>query len=146
MSVYVAVALVLAVAAIALLILYLRHRHRRMLDAMSPEERELYEAEKEYKGNVSRATVKLQMANLSHMMKVKNAEEALKKANEQGRKRIDSYMGKNGSIELFQDRVVLAQKEHTFESGPVDATVDTAGNLAVTKRASAAKYLSASKV
>lgn len=142
MSVYVVIAVVLIVAAIGGLILYLGRRHRRMLDAMSPAERELYEAEKEYKSNVRRAQANLAKAKLSHTLKVGNAERALKKANGQGRERIGSYIGKNSSgIELFRDRVVLSQKEHTFESGPVEATVDTAGNLAVTKRASAAKYL-----
>ncbi len=142
MSVYVVIAVVLTVAAIGGLILFLKRRHRRMLDAMSPEERELHEAEKEYKGNVRRANAELAKAKLSHTIKVANAERALKKANGQGRERVGSYIGKNGSsIELFQNRIVLSRQEHTFESGPVEATVDTAGNLAVTKRASAAKYL-----
>jgi hypothetical protein len=131
---------------------YLHRKHQRMLAAMSTEQRELYEAEKEYKKSVKRAERELWWANSQHSMKVTSAEAALSEAQEQGRKHLGSYSGVDGRrVELWQNRIRMPQmgkkiswweaptnttpKAHYFEGGPVKATVDTTGSLAVTNHA-----------
>lgn len=152
MSTAIILLLVILVVGGALTGYYFYRKHQRMLAAMTPEQRELYEAEKQYKKSVKRAENELWWATYNHSMKVTSAEGALREAQEQGRKHLGSYSGVDGAkVELWQNRVRmpsmdkkvgwwevpsnLPPKEHYFEGGPVQATVDTAGNLAVTSRA-----------
>ena len=118
-----------------------------MLAAMTPEERELYEAEKEYERSVKQAERELAWKTTKHKAKVWAAEGALKKAREQGRDHLGTYWSKSyKKVDLWRDRIEVplpdgSKKEHHFENGSVMATVDTAGNLAVTKTGTLTRWL-----
>lgn len=117
---------------------------------MSPKQRGLYEAESEYKRAVKRAELELLKAKGAHKARVMLAERKLKKVQEQGQEQLGSYSGKDRKrVVLWADRVQVpldsgsanvTYEEHHFKNGPVEATVDTAGNLAVSKRATLARW------
>lgn len=134
MSITIIVLIVLAVTG-ALTGYYFYRKHQRMLAAMTPEQRELYEAEREYKKSVKRAESELWWANSKHNLKVTSAEAALRESQKQGQKHLDSYSGIDGrKIDLWQNRIRVPQKEHYFENGSVRSRVDTAGNVAITSQ------------
>ncbi len=119
---------------------HLHRKHQRMLAAMSPKQRELYEAEKEYKKSVKQAERGLTWAETAHSMKVTVAEASVREAQGSVKKHLGSYWGKDGKkVELYENRIKvphegsranwLGQVEHFFESRPVEATVNNAGGL-----------------
>ena len=141
MSTAIIVILCIVALVVASSVGYHSHRkHQRMLAAMSPEQRELYEAEKEYKKSVKRVERELTWAETARTMKVTVAEASLREAQGAVRKHIGSYSGQDGKkVELYENRIKvphggsranwLGQVEHFFESGPVEASVNTAGGL-----------------
>lgn len=124
---------------------YFYKKHQRMLAAMSPEQRELYEAEQEYKRelykvekehkrSVAKAERELREATDKHEADVRSAEKTLEKARKQGQDCLGTYQVRDKTVELWQDRVRVplpdeSQKEHHFKDGPVTAKVDTVSNL-----------------
>lgn len=106
-------------------------------------EKELREAEKEHKSGINQAEKELRHANEAQKTRIQEAERALKEAQEQGQRKLGSYKGKDkkATVELFEDRVLMPEGEARFEDGTVEATVDTAGNLAVTRRATLTRFI-----
>lgn len=103
-----------------------------MLAAMSPEQRELYEAEKEHKKAVKQAERELWWANSRYNLKVTSAEADVRGAYKQGQKYLDSYWGLSGGIvNLYENRISISHKEYCFENDPVRATVETTGNVSI---------------
>lgn len=123
------VVLILIVVGVVLLVDRNKKAKRARLDAMSPEERAVYDAEAAHVVEVKQATKALQQAEKTHDGEVKTAERALRKANDIGRGSIGSY----GEIAAWQDHIKT--KEGAFPmTSSVSAKVDTAGNIAVTSR------------
>ncbi len=123
---------------------YLYRRRRRMLEAMSPEQRELYDAEKDYKRSVKKAERELWMATKAYEAKVLWAQGMLSRTMKQGQGKVASYTGVHGNtIELWENRVRVphlgtkanwmesvasrSTKEHHFRTGPVAARVEKHG-------------------
>jgi hypothetical protein len=133
--------IVIAVAAVTLAgctFLFIRYRKEKArIEAMSPEQRELYEAEKEYK-------VRVEQADRTHQAKVKewnkhvgSYENALSKAIADGHRCLGSYKG----VKLYENCVVTPQGTAYFEKEGVSATADTAGNIAMTQRVTATRLI-----
>jgi hypothetical protein len=126
--------IILAVVAVVGLVAWLVVRDRRekaRIAAMSPEERELHEATKAHVVAVKSAEGALKSTQKTCDREYSQAEGALRGAEKIGTRALSSY----GTVRLFEDRVQTQDGTAYFSQGNVDATVDTAGNLAVTKRA-----------
>ncbi|MDP9485280.1 MAG: hypothetical protein M3Q49_05725 [Actinomycetota bacterium] len=122
---------------------YLIKRSReRKLASMTPEQRRLHEADrelnaadKEHKRAVKAAEKELRGAVRSRERLIMLAEFDLAKTRARGKRPLGSYRGEKGAtIQLFADHVETPEGQARFEDGSVTATVDTAGNLAVTRR------------
>lgn len=122
------VVLVLIIAGVAVY-LYLRHRQR--IAAMSPQERELHEAQKEYELRVKEAEKSRKQIVTAAGKEVSKAEAELSEAKRMGSRPCGSYK----SVRLFEDRVVTPHGTFSFHDGMVQAVADTTGNLAVSQRA-----------
>jgi len=135
----VVVAVVLVAGAIGF---FFYRRHRRMLEAMSSEQRELYDAEKEYNRSVKKAERELWTATKAHETKVMWAEGKLAWAKKKGQSHLDSYTGVHGNkIELWENKVRVPRsgtkenwmenlsnrflREHYFQEGPLEARVES---------------------
>lgn len=101
---------------------------RRKWRQLSPEEQAHHTA-------LKAAAREVQQAGREHQKAVKAAEKALAEARQIGHRRLGSFTDKQGrKVEAFEDRLVTPNG--TFAVDPdLKATVDTAGNLAVTRRA-----------
>jgi len=102
---------------------------RRRIAAMTPEEREFHEAKKQYDEAVALAEKTLKTTVEAWIQPVKTAESALADAHTIGTRSLGSYE----NIRLFEDHVETPQGAFRFENGSVEATVDTASNLAESK-------------
>jgi len=119
------------VSAIGVYFLVLRSRKRQQVVAMSPAERELYESEKEYGTMVNEAEKEYKASARALDIEVNAAQKGLKKAVDG----VNKVLGRHGlSVCLYEDRVETPDGVAHFEDGPVTATVDTAGNIAVSQR------------
>jgi len=140
--------IVLVVTAIVLLAsgtgFYLYRRHQRMLAGMSLDQRELYDAEKEYNREVKKAERSLWTATKAYEARVMWAEAKLAGARKHGEKHLGSYRGVHGNeIKLWENRVRVPRtgtkedwwsdvtkrflREHYFRDGPVEARVESHG-------------------
>lgn len=123
---------------------YFYRKHQRMLTEMSSEQRELYDAEKDYRKSVKKAEREVWKATKAHEARVMWAEGKLSWAKKKGQGRVDSYTGVHGNkIELWENRVRVPRSgtkenwmqdlsdrflnEHYFQSGPVEARVENHG-------------------
>ncbi|MCQ1996493.1 hypothetical protein [Arthrobacter sp. zg-Y1171] len=89
---------------------------------------------REYKQRVSDAEKEHRRESNIVAAELKRAQQQMKAAEATGRKLVQVYRGKDGSAELFEHQIVI--KGQTFTLGlDVNATVDSSGNLARTKRA-----------
>ncbi|MPY12104.1 hypothetical protein [Arthrobacter bussei] len=88
---------------------------------------------REYKQRVSIAEKEHRRESNLVASELKRAQHQMKEAELTGRKSVQSYRGRDGAAELFQHQISI--KGQTFPLGPdVNATVDSSGNLARTKR------------
>lgn len=99
-------------------------------------------AEKEHKTRVKAAEKELRFSVTAREKRIKKAEADLQKTRQQAGLHLDTYRGEGGAdVHLFADRVTTSEGEASFKDGPVTATVDTAGNLAVTRRGTITRTL-----
>ncbi len=105
-------------------------KKKRQVQAMSPEQRELYEAEKEYEALVGEAEKGHQKTVKEWDRHVADMERELQRANAIGSKPTGAYKG----VKLYNDRIVTPQGTAYFEKEAVSAIADTAGNIAMTQR------------
>lgn len=116
-----------------------------MLAEMSPDQRELYEAEREYNREVKKAERSLWTANKAYEAKLMWAENKLAGARKYGEKHLGSHRGVHGNeIELWENRVRVPKagtkenwwsdvakhflSEHYFQDSPVEARVESHGD------------------
>lgn len=111
--------------------LWVRVSTRRRVAAMGPQERELFEAQRQYEAAVEKAEKTLDIAEQTWMKRVKAAEQAVTEANSIGTRSIGSYR----KVKVFEDHVETSSGAFSFENGPVEATVDTASSLMASKQA-----------
>ncbi len=128
-----AVGFALLVGAIRYLIRDRQRRHELMLASMTPEQRDFYEADREYKASVRQSEKELRDATNAYERGVRFARTRLKEAREQGQRQLRSYLGRNGRVQLFVDRIETPHGVARFESGPVKASVQSSGTLMVRK-------------
>jgi len=98
---------------------------------MSPEERELFEAQKQYDDAVDKAERTLDITEQTWHKRVKAAEQALTEARSIGTRAIGAYR----KVKIFEDHVETSSGTFRFENGRVEATVDTAPSLLASKQA-----------
>jgi len=129
------VVLVLVIAAVVTLIVWLRRRARAKarIAAMSPVERERYDAEAEYLARLSAAQKALTAETKARAGRLKASEKALAAAHTIGNHTIASYRGKDGSARITETDITVPQGTFPLTPG-VHAAVDTAGNLATSSR------------
>lgn len=111
-----------------------KKREQARVDAMPPEEREVYEAEREYKSNVKSAQTSLALVQREYDKCVKQAERGLAQAQQIGTRKLRSYTGKNGAVVLHELHVVTPSGTANLLEGECRAAVDTAGNLVRSQR------------
>ena len=129
-GIVVIVIVALAVFGVGGFLHYLYMKKKREIAAMNPEEKELHDAEKEYAAMVKQA-------EKEHKATVKSLDKAVAIAQRAYQSAVDGVnrvLGKYGEVRLFEDRVETPDGVAGFEDGPVSVTVDTAGNIAVSKR------------
>lgn len=143
-TVIVAVSVLLVLAVGFVWALRRKSAERTRIVSMSPAERAAHDALseaktshrnalREYKQRVSAAEREHRRESNVVASELKHAQQQMKQAEATGRKFVQSYRGRDGSAELFQHQIVV--KGQTFALGPdVNATVDSSGNLARTKR------------
>jgi len=120
-----------AVVVVAVVVLVaLRLRKRRRIAAMSPEERELYEAERHYRSSVEMAQRTLDTTVQSWDQRIKEAEGSLKEARRIGYRPLGSLE----KVDLFEDHLEAPEGAFQLANGPVTAVVETAGQLAATRQ------------
>lgn len=127
-------AFVLVVAIIAAVIIWDRHKTKARIAAMTPEEHDLYEAEREYQKLVSAAASTMAATQRQYDYTIKNAERNLQHAQRVGTNELAKYSGRTGWVRLHENRIETPQGTALFENGPVIATVDTAGGLYESRR------------
>lgn len=126
------IAVVIAVVVIAAGVgayVWLLLRKRRAIAAMTPEEREFHEARKRYEEAVALAEKTVRTTTEAWTKPVQAAEDALADAHNIGSRPLGSF----DKIRLFEDHIETPQGALRFENGVVEATVDTARNLAGSK-------------
>lgn len=97
--------------------------------------RRLSPAEQAHQVALKQATREVKQAEREYKKGVKAAEKALSEAKEIGYRKLGSFADKQGrKVEGFEHRVVTPNGTFTVDP-ELKATVDTAGNLAVTRRA-----------
>jgi hypothetical protein len=135
------VLVLIAVVAGVVWLLYRRDRKRTArLIAMTGEERELLETTKDHDLDVTQAEATLRGVTKDWDKRVQNAENA-EKAQREVQSTRTGPLGSFGSLHLFEDRLEAPAGIVFFAAGPVEATVDTAANLAVTKQGAIARLL-----
>lgn len=102
-----------------------REQNGRVKDA----EKALATAQQQYAGGVSQAERAQRDAEKAHQSAIKHAERQLQQAAQVGRNRVGSY----GTIHAFQHAITTPQGTFPMNAS-VQATVDTAGNLATKSR------------
>jgi hypothetical protein len=117
--------IVVAVAALLFFVWRGMERRRRMA-AMGPDERELYEAQKQYEAALHLAQETLERAEETWSRRVKKAEEAVSEARRIGSRPLGSFQ----KLSLYEDHIETPEGAFRFENGPVEAVVDSARNLA----------------
>ncbi|MHA7987826.1 hypothetical protein ACX9R5_18690 [Rathayibacter sp. CAU 1779] len=130
----VAVMLLLAVAAgVAAVWLGIRNRKRARIAAMSPAERERYDAVVEYRARIASAEKGLANATKERTSRLKASEKALAQARGEASRTVASYRGQDGGVAFTSTQIAVPQGTFPLTAS-VFATVDTAGNLATSSR------------
>jgi hypothetical protein len=132
---------------------YARHRQIATRAAMSPHERALHAAERElrdvtrvYTQRVVQAEKELRSLTSAYNKRLTVATGAvahatLVKNRGEGQRFLGSYRGKKGWVKLWEHEIRTPEGSARFTDGLVEAIVDTAGNLAVTKRATLTRFV-----
>lgn len=133
--VIVTITLLVFAVAVVVLIVALRARSKRAarIAAMSPAERERHEANEAYLARIAAAEKALTRETKARSSRLKACEKALRDAHAIGTRAIAAYRGKDGSARLTELDVTVPQGTYSLAPG-VQATVDTAGNLATSSR------------
>jgi DNA repair exonuclease SbcCD ATPase subunit len=132
MDAWLIILIVVAVAALTVgaFLLFRQRKEKARIESMSPEQRELYEAEKEYNIQVEQAEKVYQRTVKEWDKNVSTAEKELQKSIASGQKPLGYYKG----VKLYENRVETPQGTAYFEKQTVSAMADTAGNIAMTQR------------
>jgi hypothetical protein len=115
------------------LFLFLRARERKRIEAMSPEERELHEANLEYNATLKEAQKSLRDHQKVYDAGVAGATRAVKEAEGIGNRTIASYRGRDGNV-AATELAVTFNNQSFYIDGSFRAAADTAGNLATSSR------------
>lgn len=107
----------------------IKKKAQAKLDAMSPAERELHDAELEYSAAVKAAEKSLKLEEKAQNSKVKEAQKQVVSAQALGSKRLGSY----GGLTLTETNMFTSSATIPLTSD-ITASVETAGNLAVKSR------------
>ena len=107
----------------------IKNKAQAKLDAMSPAERELYDAELEYSAAVKAAEKVLKNEEKAQNSRVKEAQKEVVSAQALGSKRLGSY----GGLTLTETNMFTSSATIPLTSD-ITASVETAGNLAVKSR------------
>ncbi|NLT35745.1 MAG: hypothetical protein GXX83_07585 [Gaiellales bacterium] len=119
-----------AVIVVALAVyISVRVRRRRRVRAMKPEERELYEAQRQYDADVSRAEQTLRTTRETWDKREKQAEEALVDTQTIGYRPLGNYK----KLKLFEDHLEAPEGSFVFGTGTLTVTVETAQRLAAAR-------------
>src|SRR5450759_4639061 len=105
-------------------------KKKREAVAMSPEEKELRDAEKEY-------TKMVKQAEKEHAATLRALDKEVTKAErnlEAAKNAVNKVKGKYGGVRLYENRVETPDGIAYFEQGEDEAVADTAGNIAVSQR------------
>jgi hypothetical protein len=133
--------MVVLVAAAAGGFFWYKEREKARIAAMSPEEKELYDAEREYKSNVKTAQTSLSQTQKAYDKGVKQAEGTLAQTQQVGLRKLKAYSGKNGTATLYEHQVVTPSGTADLLDGECKASVDTAGNLTRSSRTTLTRML-----
>ena len=106
-----------------------RVRRHRWVRAMKPEERELYEAQRQYDADVSRAEQTLRTTRETWDKREKQAEQALVDTQAIGYRPLGTYK----KLKLFEDHLEAPEGSFVFGTGTLTATVETAQRLAAAR-------------
>lgn len=123
--------IIIVVAAVVVLLalaipLTLRLRRRKRIAEMKPEERELYEAQRQFDSDVTRAERTLHSTRETWDKREKEAEQALVDAQSVGYRPLGTYK----KLKLFEDHLEAPEGTFAFGTGPVNVTLDSAQRLA----------------
>ncbi|WP_308465610.1 hypothetical protein [Rathayibacter soli] len=126
--------LVLAAGVTTLIIWWrMRRREKSRIAAMSPAEREQHDAVVEYRAGLVLAQKELDAESRSRATRLKAAEKVLADAHTLGSAAVAQYRGRDGSARVTQSDIQVPQGAFPLTAA-VNATVDTAGNLATSSR------------
>ncbi|WP_066521067.1 hypothetical protein [Curtobacterium ammoniigenes] len=126
------IVLFLLAAAVAAFVL-VRRRKQQKLNAMSPAERELHDAQDEYDLAVRAAERNLAAELKARDRRIKQATAMVSAAVAMGNRTLGSYRGKDGAVTVTER--VITTSQGTFPLNPnVTAVADTAGGLATSSR------------
>lgn len=126
---------VMVVLALGLVwILHKRSSERKRIASLSPAEREAHDASREYEQRVAAAEREHKRESKAIELSLKNAAQEMKQAEAAGRRLIGTCRGKDGHVSLFEHQIVVDGQTFPLDQH-IKATVDTAGALARTKRA-----------
>jgi hypothetical protein len=110
-----------------------RQKELTRVEAMSPAERAHHDAVLEYYLAVKNAEKAHAVEIKAREQRLKIVEKAYKAANDFGTRKIASYRGKDGSVSVTGLTIATPQGNFRLDQ-KVNATVDTAGNLATSRR------------
>lgn len=110
-----------------------RRKNAATLAAMSPEEREVHDAQLDYDASVKQAGKAVALATKAYDRGVQGGERALSSAEKSGQRRLGSYHGKDGNITLFEDRITYNSRSFRLDPS-FRASADTAGHLVAKSR------------
>jgi len=133
MMYFVMVILIALIGLVAYLFHHFRQERDSALASMSPDQREHFEADREYRAAVVRAEQYYGNAVNGYERSVKAAQKDLQLAKEQGRQRVGTQKTRNGDVRLWQDRIETPQGTHYFQDGRVKAKATSKGTLRVMK-------------
>lgn len=115
-------------------------REEAKVASMGPEERELYEAEREYNRRVDEASKVLANAQAAYDASVRDVVRRASAAEKIGLRRIATFVGSKGDVVTLNEYFVwTAQGVAKFRDGPVSVTVDASGSCDYTSRTSPAR-------
>jgi hypothetical protein len=126
--------LLLAGISVAVVLKARANRQKRRIGAMSAEERAHHDAVLEYKADVLTAENLMQVEQKSRESRLRAAQKQLNKASAIGQNQLGLVWGKEGMVTLRQHEIKVPHGTYALDEN-VRATVDTAGNLATSRRA-----------
>lgn len=117
----------IATVGIVLVVIWFIMRMTQNKVPVTPELKELREAEREYARAVKEAEKAHRATVSSYEKVVKQAAKTLKNANEMGQRKL----AKHQSAVLYEDRIETPEGTASFIEGPVETEVNPSGNLVI---------------